>query len=125
MEDLLQTNTWTNSPQGSQQNAAIEDHIRQNARPGTQDPTSQSKVKNAWLVPPNVTNRSSGARIHQSNNEDESTSGDGGNISLGTDERSTASTQSTTLVSESQYHVKLRELESATKTKFKVLEATS
>lgn len=53
------------------------------------------------------------------------TSGSGGDNSLGTAERSTASTQSTTLASESPFYSRLRELENVTKTKLKVLEQTS
>jgi hypothetical protein len=84
-----------------------------------------NKVNNAWLRPPKLVDQTSGERHPPLLGEDNLTSGDGGDNSLGMDEHSTASTQSITLASESPFYTRLRELEFATKTKLKALEVMS
>ncbi|KAI2508227.1 hypothetical protein MHU86_6156 [Fragilaria crotonensis] len=61
------------------------------------------------------------AAQQQQVNEEDSSSTEG-RTSVGTDELSTASTQSLTLASESKYQAKLRELENATKKKLESLQ---
>ncbi|KAI2490362.1 hypothetical protein MHU86_24202 [Fragilaria crotonensis] len=78
-----------------------------------------STPKNAWVIPSEASTHPSSTRFAEQQqvlNEDDSFSTEGRN-SLGTDELSTASTQSLTLTSESKYQAKLRELETSTKKK--------
>ncbi|KAI2501774.1 hypothetical protein MHU86_12694 [Fragilaria crotonensis] len=87
----------------------------------TQFPTKQSK--NAWTTPPAQSDQNSSdkAKEHQQVSEDDSLSLEG-RLSVGTDDLSTASTQSLTLASDSKYQTKLKELEVATKKKLESLQ---
>ncbi|KAI2492121.1 hypothetical protein MHU86_22425 [Fragilaria crotonensis] len=124
MEDLLKSDAW-NPPHGSKSHA-VNSGIRTNATSKPNAPT-YPQARNAWAMPPKLSAQQSQktSGTLPSGGDDSVTLGSGGENSIGTAERSTASTQSTTLASESPYHARLRELENVTKTKLKVLEETS
>ncbi|KAI2505038.1 hypothetical protein MHU86_9394 [Fragilaria crotonensis] len=117
MDTLYTADVWQQLPT-YQGKPPFSSSTKDKKQKGSTQKIKTKHVNNAWTTPPALSDQPSSdtSKEHQQVSEDDSSSLEG-RLSVGTDELSTASTQSLTLASDSKYQTKLKELEVATKKK--------